>query len=246
MARNSSPGDLSDSLLPPGLTFSPGSDVRSAPEPEPSLDDKLLPPGLTFKPSAAPAPGMTTPAKPEPAKPLPGPEIPDDDAGPQGWMQVAKSAFGRRMAERAADDATGGQLLLPQGVGGLTFDQQYQKKLATPEHKDYTDNLLGQGIGEGWTNPHWWVAQLAGNLGGVTPGLAAAGAASLTPLGPLGGIGAFGLEAAVGNLPSAYNAARARGLDDQAAIRQAIIESGLSSAFAVGMGMAGKFNVTGA
>ena len=95
-------------------------------------------------------------------KPPPGPEIPDDDAGPHGWLDVAKSAFGRKMAERAADDVAGMQILLPSGVGGHSFEEQYQKGLATPEHKDYTDKLLGQGIGEGWTNPHWWVAQMAG------------------------------------------------------------------------------------
>ena len=182
----------------------------------------------------------------DPVKPPASPEIPDDNAGPPGWIDVAKSAFGRKAAERAADDAMGMQILLPSGVGGHSFEEQYQKGLATPAHKDYTDKLLGQGIGEGWTNPHWWVAQLAGNLGGVTPGLAAAGAASLTPAGPIGGIAAFGAEAAIGNLPSAYRAARQSGLDENAAIRQAITTSGLSAAFAVGMGIVGKFNITGA
>jgi hypothetical protein len=252
MVRSSPPEGLSDSLLPPGLTFSPGEDVRSAPEAEPELDDSRLPPGLTFKPSAKPVPGLTMGGPPqlpegltlEKPKPPPGPQTEEDKPPPEGWWNVIKSSFGRGAAQEAADLATGTRMLLPSGVGGYTADEQYQKGLANQEHKDYTDTLLGQGIGVGWSNPKWWAAKLANNLGAVTPGLAGAAAASLTPAGPLGGIAAFAGEAAIANLPRAYNAARSRGLDDSSAIKQAIIESGIASAFAGAMGMAGKFNVT--
>lgn len=179
-------------------------------------------------------------------KPPPGPEIQNDIPAPPGWYQVAKSSFGRGVAQEAADLATGTRMLLPEGVGGYTAEQQYQKGLATAEHKDYTDKLLQQGIGEGWTHPDWWIAKIANNVGGLAPPLAGAAAASATPLGPLGGIGVFAGEAAIANLPRAYNAARAKGLDETQAIHRAIIDSGIAASFAGLMGIAGKLSVTGA
>ena len=83
--------------------------------------------------AAMPHMDQVTPWEEPKAKPLPGPQIPDDDPGPPGVVGVMKSAFGRSVAERAMHDATGGQILLPKGVGGIGIEDQYQQGLATPE-----------------------------------------------------------------------------------------------------------------
>ena len=76
------------------------------------------------------------------------------------------------------------------------------------------------------------------------PGLGAAVAGTAMG-GPLGGIAGFMGEGALGSIVPAYNAARARGLDPDAATKQAIIESGIAATFAGAMGLVGKFPLTG-
>src|SRR6516164_7610815 len=174
-----------DSLLPEGLSFSPGGGVQTPPNVVPEGADNLLPPGLSFSPSAdtsqRPAPAPPPPTQEEqPQHENAPPEQPEDET--PGFWQTIGSAFKRKMAERAVSDVLGAQAAaaIPSGTFGATLEQMRQSDLMHPKTRDAVDELIDQDITQGWTNPKWWGAQLAATAGGVVPGLAAAGAASLT------------------------------------------------------------------
>jgi hypothetical protein len=160
-----------------------------------------------------------------------------------GFIGTVAGAFGKKAAEAAASLATGTQVLLPEGMGGTSLEKQYQDGVVHPKTKDAIDKLLDTPLTRGWTDWQWWAAQMAGNLGGVTPGLGTALAGSAVG-GPLAGIAGFAGEAAIERLAPAYNAARAKGLDPDAAMHQALVDSGIASAFAIGMGVVGKAQIT--
>jgi len=168
----------------------------------------------------------------------------DSENSTPGFLQVTGGAFARKAAEAATNLALGTQVVLPKGVGGQSLEDAYKTGQMHPETKDALDKLLAEPISQGWSNWKWWTAQLAGNLGGVTPGLGVAGAATLVG-GPVAGIAGFGAEAAIERVVPAYNAARASGLDPDAAMKQAIVDSGIAATFAAAMGLAGKMPLTG-
>ena len=168
----------------------------------------------------------------------------DSEAETPGFMEATWGAARRKAVEAATNLALGSQVILPKGVGGLSLEDQYQAGKLHPETKDALDNLLAEPISQGWSNWKWWTAQLAGNLGGVAPGLGAAGAATLVG-GPVAGIAGFGAEAAIERVVPAYNAARSAGLDPDSAMKRAIVDSGIAASFAAAMGFAGKMPLTG-
>jgi hypothetical protein len=238
--------DETTSEPPSGLRPSEGPPIAGMPKGLlPSYEETTAtpPPNWAAGPERAPTLPSYEETSPEPPTPPPDPNKPvtpkpdseprEDQAVP--LTQIARSAYSRKLAERAAFDVTGARIALPQGVGGMTLQESLPT--APPETKDYVDKLLGQTLPEGWTNYQWWVAQLAGAGGGLTPGLAGAGAATLAG-GPLAGIAAFGIEAGLGALVPAYQAAVQAG--DPHPIRRAIMDSGIAVGFAGLMGISGK------
>src|SRR6516162_2572249 len=190
------------------------------------------------------APTQTVPAEPpKPERPPHPNDVPSDDQVP-GYWDVFKSATSRKMTEAAANLAAGTQVLLPKGMGGKTLEEQRADGDIHPATNDYIDKMLSQNLTQGWTNLRWWVAQMGGNVGGVAPGLGAAVGASAVG-GPLAGIAAFAGEAAVERIVPAYKAGIAAGLTPDQAATRAGIDSGIAAAFATGMGMVGKFPLTG-
>ena len=208
-------------------------------DPDAYLGDKTPPPQGNPQQGAPPVP--TTLENGSQLRKEAGEQADEDSPG---FTQVTAGAFGRKMAESAANLATGGQVLLPEGVGGTSLEKQYQDGVMHPKTKDSLDRLMEKPISQGWSDWKWWSANLAGNLGGVAPGLGTAAAATAVA-GPIGGIAGFAGEAAVERIVPAYNAARMAGLTPDQAVRRALVDSGVSAGFAVAMGMAGKIAITG-
>lgn len=110
---------------------------------------------------------------------------------------------------------------------------------------DNVDALLGQGFKEGWSDPKWWASNMAYGLGKSSPSLALAaglglgGEAVAGPPGAFGGAAAgFGLGSAIQTVAPAYAAARAEGLDHDAAVDRALKQTGIAAAFGTAMGLA--------
>lgn len=160
-----------------------------------------------------------------------------------GFWGTVGSAYGRGFTQNVTDALLGSQAILPDGVGGKTLEQQYQEGLVHPETKDAIDGLLGQGVMTGWSDPKWWGAHIASGAGSMTPGLGVAAVGSLaTPA--VGGAGFVG-EIALSSLPPAYKAARAKGLDPDAAMQRALIDTGIAGAGAGLMMVAPALSIFG-
>lgn len=153
-----------------------------------------------------------------------------------GFWSTVGSAFERGLTERVADDIAGAKVVLPVGYGGETLEQQFQKGQVPPQTQDEIDSLLGKRVNDGWSDSKWWGAQIAKGTGGVVPGaLSALGGAAIS--GGVGGVVGFGAEGGLGALVPAYKKARAEGLDPDSATTRAIVDSGISAATAVAMGL---------
>lgn len=219
----------SNQLAPP-----PGFELSTPPPPE-GFD-------LAQPMSMAPPPpeGFDNPTSPLSPDKAPVPEKTNLEV-PGFWSTVG-SSFGRGVAERAAADLAGAQIALPRGLGGKSLEEQYQEGLVHPETKDEIDNLLGQKVTQGWNDPKWWGAQIAHGTGSVIPGAGAAAVGSLARIpAPI----TFGAEAGLGSLVPAYKAARAAGLEPEDAAHRAIVDSGISTAAAVAMGLAPSVSLFG-
>lgn len=184
---------------------------------------------------------------PPPPGSLPVDPTAPDVKTPDGFWSTVGNSFSKGFQSRVAADTGFAKL-----AGGLSLEKQYQDSVAHPEIKDEIDNLLGQQISQGWSSPKWWGAQIAHGTGGMIPGLAAGlggGVAGGAIGGPIGGVvgsvGGFATEGGMGSLVPAYMAARAKGLDPDAATKQAIIDSGISAATAAAMGLAPELKVFG-
>jgi hypothetical protein len=232
--------------LPEGFTLDRPQTAAPVPQqagpPPPkgfTLDDTPPPKGSPEQMQTEPVPKPLGTAQEQHAQ-----DALDTEKDSPGFMQIVGSAAGRKAVEATTNLMLGSQIVLPKGVGGQSLEDAYQEGKMHPKTKDTIDELLEKPISQGWGDWRWWTAQLAGNLGGVAPGLTAAGAATAVA-GPIAGIGGFAGEAAIERLVPAYNAARAAGLDPDQATKQALVDSGISAAFAVGMGLVGKFPLTG-
>lgn len=228
--------------LPEGFTEGPPADLipsKANTAPVGFTDEPSLPMG--FSASPPPPEGFTND---NPAMPPTGDPQQKTNTEMPGYLASMGSAYGRGLAQNVADAVAGGKAILPDGVGGKSLEQQYQEGTLHPETKDGIDNLLNQGVFQGWTDPKWWLTRMASGVGGMTPGLGA-GAVGTVLGGPIGaGVGFTG-EIALSTLPSAYKAARATGLDPDAAMHRALIDTGIAGAGAAAMAIAPGFSLFG-
>jgi hypothetical protein len=244
-----SPGPEMTPAAPPGL---PSWDETSA-EPQKSPMDAMAaaPKPLSWDETTG-EPTETVGTEPAPKQRPPNPDGEPADEQIPGYWDIIKSATSRKATEAAANVAAGGQVVLPEGIGGKTLEQQRRAGEGAPETHDYIDKLLSEDITTGIWNPRWLAAQIGGMAGGMAPGLAAAGAGATAgtvvgglPGAMVGGIAGFGGEMALEALVPAYKAAIAAGFSPQEAAVRAGLTSGLAAAFAAAMGLVGKVNVTG-
>ena len=126
---------------------------------------------------------------------------------------------------------------------GLTAPYTLVEKEKQPQ--DYTTQLLGQNLRQGYDNPDWWVAQLTHGLTSSSPtlgaGVVGAGAGATVgglPGALVGGATGMGSGAFVQTIAPAYQRARERGLDHDAAVDAAIEQSQIAGLFSYVAGLA--------
>lgn len=173
------------------------------------------------------------------------------EASDEGFWPLIGRAFVQSAVQAGTEMGAGAAAAVPQAIGGSTIAQQ-AAGLPEPNAQDEITRLSKQGVLEGATNPRWWGVMLANNVGGAAPtiGLTAAGGLAGGAVGgPAGAAIGGGAGGAIGmslqSLVPAYKIARARGLDHDAAIDEALKVSGLSAAFGAVMGMTGMTSLTG-
>jgi|GEM_PF-3773253 len=143
--------------------------------------------------------------------------------------------------------STVGQALVRGGKEGLqetaAAAQGWHEKPPAEPDNSYVGKLLQQPLGEGYSNPDWWGAQIAHGVAKSSPSLAAgiggaaAGGAIAGPPGALAGsIAGFGLGSAIQEIAPAYQRARADGLSHEDAVNRAWLQSGVAGAFGAAMG----------
>ena len=247
--------------LPTGFSSSPPGEapatLAGGPQPETNASPPPTPPAGFFL--SPPPPGFSDDNPVVPAqKPSPVAEQKTNTQVPGFWETAANyfggddplrrqyiealtrpyqntpgTALGKGVQERTEADIQGAQAILPQAAGGKTLEQFYQEDKTRPQ--DEIDRLLQQKVTEGWSDPKWWGAQIAHGAGSMVPGAGAAIAGSAVGIpAPVG----FGAEAMLGTVVPAYKAARAAGLDPEAATKRALIDSGIAAAGATAMGIA--------
>lgn len=154
-------------------------------------------------------------------------DIPEEDSG---WLSVA----GRAAYRGAADAITG----VGQTGEILTGGADELKPETAPSDDPELDKLLSQTLGEGWSDPNWWVSQVAYGVTSSSPmlaagiGGAAAGSAVAGPGGAVaGGIAGGAAGAMIQTLGPAYVRALADGLDQEEAFERAWVQTGVSGVF---------------
>jgi hypothetical protein len=235
--------------VPAPTPQTPPEDTGAAPQ-EVKFDFPAPPPGSVEMSAFPPPPQGSTEisvAPPPPPGSLPVDSNAPDAKTPDGYLATAKNSFMKGLQERAAADAGFAKL-----AGGIGLEKQYQDSLIHPEIKTEIDNTLQQPISQGWYSPKWWITQLAHGTGSMVPGLAAGlggGLAGGAVAGPIGGVvgtvGGFATEGGMGSLVPAYYAARAKNLSEPDAVKQALIDSGISATTAAAMGLAPELKVFG-
>ncbi|MBA0087373.1 MAG: hypothetical protein HRJ53_20505, partial [Acidobacteria bacterium Pan2503] len=109
--------------------------------------------------------------------------------------------------------------------------------VTSPETDAEVRRLMNQGFSEGALNPRWYGVHLARGLTASAPELA--GGAIGTLGGPGGAVAGFtGTTAALSFIPN-YKAIKLKnpGIDDDSAIAQALVDSGIDTATALAMGL---------
>lgn len=166
------------------------------------------------------------------------------------WHLVGRSAL-QGVLESSSQIASGAAAAVPSAVGGSTVAQQ-AATLPKPDAADEITKIENTGITSGFTNPRWWGVKLAHGIASGMPVTGAAigggllGGAVGGPIG--GGVGATaaaGLTGTLQQLIPAYQGARARGLDHDAALTESLESSGVAGAFAAAMGLVGGVPLTG-
>ncbi len=147
-----------------------------------------------------------------------------------GWLSVA----GRAAYRGAADAVTG----VGQTAEILSGDTEELKPETAPSDDPELDRLLSQTLGEGWSDPNWWVSQIAYGTTSSSPmlaagiGGAAAGSAVAGPGGAIaGGIAGGAAGAMVQTLGPAYVRGLADGLNQDEAFERAWVQTGVSGVF---------------
>src|SRR3990167_673392 len=128
---------------------------------------------------------------------------------------------------------------LEEAEAGL--DTPFKETTQEPD-TSHVGQLLQQQISEGWTDPQWWSANIlhgaargwpsltTGALGALAGSQVAPGAGTL-----IGGMGGFALGSAIQSLAPAYQRARKRGLEHDAAVNEAYVQSGIAAVFGAAM-----------
>lgn len=240
---------------------------RSAPQQEqkPSSGNMPLPPaspqgGLKIQPwddfiKASPPNVVNSPGQmqvkqgqnagvvPEPGK--------QQETSDEGFWSLTARSFGQGAMQAGREATAGAAAAIPSAVGGSTVAQQ-AAALPEPAVNDEITRLSQQPISVGYTNPRWWGVKIGAGLGASAPTatLGAAGAVGGGMLaGPpgavagaaLGGGGGMALQTIV----PAYKAAKLRGLSDDDAMDEALIQTGIAGSFGAAMGIVGPTAITG-
>jgi hypothetical protein len=171
--------------------------------------------------------------------------VPDSyDELPEGAIPIGSSmgSIAGRAAVRGMREGISG--VSDSGTVAFGNARKLAEKERAPSDDPELDKLLSQKIFEGWSDPNWLVAQITHGLTASSPTLGGAfiGGAAGSAAGPVGALGGAavggGIGAAVQTLGPAYLAARQEGKDHEDAVKQALVETGLASAFGAAMGLA--------
>jgi hypothetical protein len=241
------PADLGIPIPPKRSDDFPG---YTPPQPEPMATETPLTtvePAATYDdfghllssaPAAAPEAAPTGPGQLDDfGRPLGEKPEPAADVKP-GLLSIAGQAIAKGIVKSATDTA--------KAASGQAFTRD------APENDDSeVGKLLKQDITQGWKDPAWWTARMAHMLGSGSPMFAGAalGGAAGSAIGPEGtlpgaaiGMGGMGM---VQSLYPEYQAARQAGLDHDAAVKQAIDNSGIMGVGASIMGSAPAVSLFG-
>ena len=171
--------------------------------------------------------------------------VPDSyDALPEGAIPIGSSmgSIAGRAAVRGMREGISG--VSESGTVAFGNARKLAEQDRPPSDDPELDKLLSQKIGEGWSDPNWWAAQITHGLTASSPTLGGAfiGGAAGSPAGPVGALAGAavggGVGAAVQTLGPSYLAARQEGKEHEAAVQQALVETGLASVFGAAMGLA--------
>jgi hypothetical protein len=171
--------------------------------------------------------------------------VPDSyDELPEGAIPIGSSmgSIAGRAAVRGMREGISG--VSDSGTVAFGNARKLAEKERAPSDDPELDKLLSQKIGEGWSDPNWWAAQITHGLTASSPTLGGAfiGGAAGSAAGPVGALGGAavggGIGAAAQTLGPSYLAARQEGKDHEDAVKQALVETGLASAFGAAMGLA--------
>jgi hypothetical protein len=239
-------------------------------EPKPAAPPPL-PPGLSFDapppPNALPAGLSFDPPKAEPEKRGPVDDQKMDEGISGFWKGlVGKMAGDDPIAQRYLETLTrpyqniAGTALAKGAVESTeatidaskvavspnkrqTLEDVYKERQAKKAAEDEIDKLNAQTISQGATDWRWWVTKLAHATGSSAPMLA--GGLAGAPLGPAGVAAGTAATAGMASLVPAYEQARLKGLSEDDAIQQALIDTGIATTFGAAMGVAPAIAVTG-
>ena len=169
----------------------------------------------------------------------PSPQQPAEATSFWGDIKQATAIGASEAAERTSEFATGvarkaaGGSFLPSGEELQT--PSMPAPIISPETDAEVRHLSQQSFSEGMLNPRWYGVHFARGIVGSAPELAGGAIGALG--GPGGAVAGFtGTTGALSFIPN-YKAAKAKGLDDNSAIAQALIDSGIDSATALAMGL---------
>lgn len=174
---------------------------------------------------------------------------PDESKGEtsssEGFWPLVGRSFVQSAITAGQETAAGAAAAIPSALGGSTVQQQ-ATQLPEPDAQDEVTRLSRIPITQDWTNPRMWGVKLAGALGSSMPAAGLGGAGALAggavagPVGAVaGGAAGAGGGMALQTLVPAYRAAIARGLDHDAALDEALTQTGIAGGFGAAMGITG-------
>jgi len=180
---------------------------------------------------------------------------PDESKGQtssdEGFWPLVGRSFMQSAVTAGQEVGAGAAAAVPSAIGGSTVAQQ-AATLPEPDAQDEVTKLSQKPITSDWTNSRMWGVKIGGWLGSTAPTAALGGAGAVAggmaggPAGAIaGGAGGTALGMALQTIVPAYKAAAARGLPPDAALDEAMIQTGIAGAFGAAMGITGGVPLTG-
>lgn len=167
-------------------------------------------------------------AAPEPTTDISFDDIPMEEES--GMFSIAGRSIMRGLADSATSLEQTGDVL------GGNSDELKQEAKVTASPDPELDRLLRQSIGDGWTDPNWWIANTvtptigsSPMIGGSIAGAVAGGYATRNPYGALAGAATGGAAGAMmQTLGPAYVQGLRDGLSEDEAFERAWVQTGVA------------------